>query len=147
MSYLDTGIWGTFYMRLQARIVVVIVQHNRRTQAFSTCQRGSWARSSCNNKLAQAALKNFVQLRKNQHQCLRSGKMVGDSPKLPTLRVSLELLWPQKSWASNFMSMSWGLIIRASLGGMTAPVQLAYLQDSFAWGHIAQGRCPSQCRI
>lgn len=69
-------------MRLEARIVVAIVQHNRRTQAFSTCQKGSWARSSHNNKLVQAALKNFVQLCKNQHQCLRSGKVVEDSLEL-----------------------------------------------------------------
>lgn len=58
-----------------------LFQHAR-SQAFSTCQKGSWARSSHNNKLAEAALKNFVQLRKNQHQCLRSGKMVEDSPEM-----------------------------------------------------------------
>lgn len=71
-------------MRLEARIVVVIVQHKRRTQAFSTHQKGSLARSRHNNNLAQAALKNFVQLHRNQHQCLRSGKMMedSDSPEL-----------------------------------------------------------------
>lgn len=76
-------------MRLEARIVVVIVQHNRRTRAFSAFQKGSWTRSSHNNKLAQAALKSFVHLPKNQHQCLRSGKMVEDSPELTYIRGQL----------------------------------------------------------
>lgn len=123
-----------------------LFQHAR-SQAFSTCQKGSWARSSHNNKLAQAALKNFVQLRKNQHQCLRSGKMVEDSPEMTYTEGSSRTPLATEELGFHFMSVSWGLIIRASLGGMTAPVQLAYLQGGFARGHIAQGRCPSQCRI
>lgn len=36
-----------------------------------------------------------------------------------------------------------GLIMKAGLGGMTASVQLAFLQASFAWGHmLAQERSP-----
>lgn len=66
----------------------------------------------------------------------------------PTWKVALELLWTQKNWASNFMIMSWGLIMRASLGGMTAAGQLAYLPGSSAWGHmLPQGSRPSQCRM
>lgn len=46
------------------------------------------ARSRHNNKLAQASLKNFVQLRRSQHQYLRSGKMVENSPELTYMEGS-----------------------------------------------------------
>lgn len=81
-----------------------------RLRVFQQARKGNSARSSHNNKLAEAALENFVQLCKNQHRCVRSGKMVEDSPEeSSTLRVALEVLWAQKSCGCNCMSMSWEL--------------------------------------
>lgn len=66
---------------------------------FQQSRKGSSARSSHNNELAQEVLENFVPFRKNQHRCLRSGKTVEDSPELTyTEGSSRSLLATEGLW-------------------------------------------------
>lgn len=83
-----------------------------RLRVFQQARKGNSARSSHNNKLAEAVLENFVQLCKNQHHCVRSGKMVEDSPELThtegrsTSPLGTEELWLQLH--EHVMGARWG---------------------------------------
>lgn len=68
--------------------------------------KGYSARSHHNDRLAQTVQENFVQLCKNQDHCLRSGKMVEDSPELTYTEGSSRSPLAADSCGCNCTSMS-----------------------------------------